>query len=107
MTSDGITEDSYSLVENISEEFYGVKLRDEQFDGIIVVYGAVSISMPEESGEENAKLSFNYNIKDPGKYQPDQLQKSPAFNEHLGDVLTHIIVTQLDKQETCIGRPEE
>ena len=103
-----ITDDDFSLVENLSEDFYGVKLNGGEYDGVIVVYGAVSIQMPEEGSlDEDARLKFNYNIKDSGRYQPDQLEKDPAFANYLGDVLTYIIVTQLDKQEKCIGRPEE
>ena len=108
MSYNGVSEDDFSLVENLSEDFYGVKLNGGEYNGVILVYGAVSISMPEEGSlDEVAKLKFNYNIKDSGKYQPDELEKDTLFNQYIGDVLTYIIVTQLDKQENCIGRPEE
>ncbi len=103
-----ISEGDFDLVENLSEDFYGVKLKGGEYDGVILVYGAVSISMPEEGSlDEDARLKFNYNIKDSARYQPDELEKDPLFNQHIGDVLTYIIVTQLEKQENCIGRPEE
>jgi hypothetical protein len=108
MSYNTISEDDFSLVENLSEDFYGVKLNGGEYDGVIVVYGAVSIKMPEDGSlDENANLKFNYNLKDSGRYQPDQLENDPVFCNYLGDVLSYIIVTQLDKQETCIGRPKE
>jgi len=108
MSYNSISEDDFSLVENLSEDFYGVRLKGGEYDGVIVIYGAVSIKMPEEGSlDENANLKFNYNIKDSGRYQPDQLENDAVFQNHLGDVLSYIIVTQLDKQETCIGRPQE
>jgi len=103
-----ISEADFSLVESLSEDFYGVRLNGGEYDGVILVYGAVSIAMPEEGSlDEDARLKFSYNIKDSSRYQPDELENDQVFCNYIGDVLTYIIVTQLDKQENCIGRPEE
>lgn len=103
MSYNSISDKDFTLVENISEDFYGVKLTSGKYKGVILVYGAVSIKEPLEGSLDDARLSFNFNVKDSGKYQPDELENDPDFCNHLGDVLTYILVTQLEKQEQCIG----
>tara|TARA_R110002126_G_scaffold144941_1_gene290959 strand:- start:769 stop:1065 length:297 start_codon:yes stop_codon:yes gene_type:complete len=91
-----ITASDYSFVENESEDFYGVKLTSGMWPNVIVVYGKVSI---KESPEiELATLSFTYNIQDSAKFQPTELEKDEAFNNYLGEILTHIVCDQVERQ---------
>jgi hypothetical protein len=85
-----IDESDYTFVENDSEEFWGIKLRNgSPYAGVIVVYGTVSIKESEEL--DIATLSFSYNIQDAGDYNVDELEGSEEFKNYLGDLLQSII----------------
>ena len=105
MVYNTITNDDFTLVENDGSsdfaEFYGVKLTTGKYKGIIVIYGKVSVSEIEETGE--GKLSFTYAVQDPGDFDLDFLQKDEDFNNYLGDVLTFFIEDSLANKEAKIG----
>lgn len=105
MSYNTISDDDFSFVENPQEDFYGVKLKGGQYNGVIVVYGKVSIL--EDTATDTAKLSFTYTVQDSGKYQPDQLEKDEAFNNYLGELLTYFVTSQMENdQEQTIGSEE-
>jgi len=98
-----ISQNDYTFVENLSEDFYGVKLRGGMWNDVIIVYGQVSI----KEDNDQATLKFTYNIQDSAKYQPDELEKNEAFNTHLGDILTHIINGKFEEEAGELARLEE
>ena len=100
MVYNTITEQDYKLVENPNEDFYGVQLTSGNFKDVLIIYGAVSV---KELDDGTAKLSFNYNLKDPADHDYDTLVKDEVFNNYLGDVLQHIISDSLENKEARIG----
>ena len=88
----------YSYTENDTCNFWGIKFRgDSPYTGVIVVYGTVSIK--EDPENNNATLSFNYNIQDAAQFNIDELESSEDFKNYLGDVLTHIVSNEMNQQE--------
>jgi hypothetical protein len=91
-----ITHSDYTFVENESEDFYGIKLIGGMWPDVIAVYGKVSI---KESPElDVATLSFTYNVQDSAKFQPSELESDEAFKNYLGEILTHIVCDQVERQ---------
>lgn len=92
-----ITENDYTLVENPNSPLHGVKFLRGEYKDVIVVYGQVSIK--EDENLDMATLAFNFNIQDPAEFTVDELEKSEAFKNYLGDVLQFIIKDGLDYAE--------
>lgn len=102
-----ISNKDYSLVEQASgdlAEFYGVRIKTGKWKDVVVVYGKVGIK--EDITEDQATLSFTYNIQDPADLDFDELRKDEPFNNYLGDLLQHIIMDSLDNKEARIGNNE-
>ena len=97
-----ITDDDYSIVENPSSAFHGVKLKTGTWKDVIVVYGQVGV---KESPElDIATLSFNFTIQDPAEFNINELNKDESFKNYLGSVLQYIITDSLENGGT-IGKP--
>ena len=96
MFSKKIKESDYTFVENLEEDAYGVKLKGKKWKGVVVVYGKVSVR--ENTELDIATLSFSYDIKDPGKFDKEALDNNPQFKNYLGDILTHIIQDDVEKE---------
>lgn len=92
-----ISDNDFTLVENPSSPLHGVKLLRGEYKDVIVVYGQVSIK--EDENLDLATLSFNFNIQDPADFTVDELEKSEAFKNYLGDVLQYIIKDSLEHAE--------
>ena len=89
-----ITDNDYSIVENSSSAFHGVKLKTGTWEDVIVIYGQVGV---KESPElDIATLSFNFTIQDPAEFNIDELNKDEAFKNYLGAVLQYIITDSLE-----------
>lgn len=92
---------SYTFVERPLSEFYSVRIKEGIYAGNIVTYGKVSIR--EEKGEA-ATLQFTYRLEEVvPPYTAKELDNSPEFKTFLGDILTHIITTALERGEYKIG----
>jgi len=89
-----ITEKDYSIVENSSSAFHGVKLKTGTWKNVIVVYGQVGVK--EDENLDMATLSFNFTIQDPADFNIDELNSDEAFKNYLGAVLQYIITDSLD-----------
>jgi len=95
-----ISDNDFTLVENPNSPLHGVKFLRGEYKDVIVVYGQVSIKESEYDEMLNiATLSFNFNIQDPAEFTVDELEKSEAFKNYLGDVLQYIIKDSLDHAE--------
>ena len=92
-----ITTDDYSIVESNKSEFYGVKLSGGKYNNVIVIYGQVGIK--EEPELDQARLSFNYTLQDPGELDSSDLDKDEYFKNYLGAILQHIINDTLEHNE--------
>jgi len=89
------------MVEHPGSEFYGIKIQKGKYADVIVTYGAVSVK--EDPANDTAKLSFNWNLTDPGEFEPDDLLKNEEFQQYLGDLLQYIITDSLENKEAKIG----
>lgn len=91
-----------SFKENSDHDSF--KILTGQFSGTIVTYGRLSM---EEITNDNTealvgKLSFEYEIEK-SPMEKSELQESPAFENYLGDMLTHIIQASFDDGNYKIG----
>ena len=89
-----ITDKDYTLVENPSSAFHGVKFKRGEWKDVIVVYGQVGVR--EDESLDLATLSFNYTIQDPADFNVDELNEDEAFKNYLGAVLQYIITDSLE-----------
>jgi len=100
MSYNSISESDYKFVESAESDLYGVKLQSGEWEGVIVIYGKVSIKESVETGY--ATLGFNYQVQDSVTFQPDELESDESFKDHLGDILSHIINDKFDKEEYSV-----
>jgi len=100
MSYNSISDSDFSFVESAESDLYGVKLQSGEWEGVIVIYGKVTIKESVETGY--ATLGFSYQVQDSGTFQPDQLESDETFKDHLGDILSHIINDKFDKEEYVV-----
>jgi hypothetical protein len=97
-----ITDTDYAFVEKPSSELYSVKLKSGPWSGVIVTYGKVSLKVNED--KESATLSFQFKVDEaPDVHDIDELEMSADFNNHLGDILSHIIQNAFDTGNYKVG----
>jgi len=97
-----ITDSDYSFVEKPTSELYSVKLKSGQWSGVIVTYGKVSLKVNED--KESATLSFQFKVDEaPAPHNIKKLDESVDFNNHLGDILSHIIQNAFDTGNYKVG----
>ena len=97
-----ITENDYAFVEKPTSELYSVRLKSGQWSGVIVTYGKVSLKVNED--KETATLSFQFNVDEaPAPHNVEILEESNDFNNHLGDILSHIIQNAFDTGNYKVG----
>ena len=89
-----INQNDYSIVENETSAFQGVKLKTGTWKNVIVIYGQVGVK--EDTALDMATLSFNFTVQDPADFSVDELEKDEAFKNYLGSVLQYIITDSLD-----------
>ena len=89
----------YNFVERDGAELYSVQLLTGEWLGVIYTYGRVSIK--EDRWKKQATLHFDYRIEDTSQsdHFTDDLLRSTAFRNHIGDVLASI----LSKEDSHIG----
>lgn len=97
-----ITENDYAFVEKPTSELYSVKLKSGRWSGVIVSYGKVSLKVNED--KETATLSFQFKVDEaPPPHDIEILEESNDFNNHLGDILSHIIQNAFDTGKYKLG----
>ena len=89
-----VNQNDYSIVENESSAFQGVKLKTGTWKNVIVIYGQVGVK--EDTALDMATLSFNFTVQDPADFSVDELEKDESFKNYLGDVLRYIIMDSLE-----------
>ena len=97
-----VSEIDYSIVENDSSAFQGVKLKTGTWKDVIVVYGQVGVK--EDTALDMATLSFHVTVQDPADFSVDELEKDETFKNYLGSILQYIISDSLDNGGH-IGKP--
>ena len=100
-----ITKDSYELVPDIDTSdktaIYVVKLKVAPYDGIVIAYGKVLLTVAED--KETAKLSFKYEVIQGDKAA---LNSDSTFSRLVGDVLSHLIQDAFDSGNYQLGTPD-
>ena len=97
-----ITAADYAFVEKPTSELYSVKLKSGRWSGVIVSYGKVSLKVNDD--KETATLSFQFKVDEaPPPHDIEILEESNDFNNHLGDILSHIIQNAFDTGKYKLG----
>lgn len=97
-----ITENDYAFVEKPTSDFYSVKLKSGPWSGVIITYGKISLKVNDD--KETATLSFQFKVDEaPDAHDIEELEMSADFNNHLGDILSHIIQNAFDTGKYKLG----
>ena len=99
-----ITNDDYTFMENAMSENWSIRILTGTWADVIYTYGKIGIK--ESSDKEEATLQFNYAIVDSGDYESDDLVKSEEFNNHVGDILSHILTDALENDKFTTGKDD-
>lgn len=106
MKSNTVTSDSYAFIEKASSAMYSVKIKEGKYTGVIATYGKVSLK--ESADKEVATLSFQFRVDEaPAPHNIGELEKSEDFNNHLGDILSHIIQSAFDSGKYKFGSDDK
>lgn len=81
----------HKVLENKHDGMHAIQFTDGKFNGIIFSYGKVEF--PETDDNDNAKLSFDYDVHDDAglEYDKDEIE------HYLGDFLIQLIISGIKK----------
>ena len=99
-----ITIDDYTFMENPMSENWAVRIKTGTWADVVYTYGKIGIV--ESAGKDHATLQFQYKILEAGDFDEDVLKYSPEFNNHVGDILSHILDDSLRNDKFRIGKDE-
>lgn len=99
-----ITSDDYTFMENPMSENWAIHIKNGQWEGVQYAYG--KIGLRENPNANGATLQFNYAILDAGEFDENVLKYSSDFNNHVGDILSHILTDALENDKFRIGNDE-
>ena len=100
-----ITEEDYKFVENADfSDHHCVELLSSMWKGVIYVYGEVKAAV-ENTEEGLARLDFTYQILENPTGM--DLDNNPAFGNHIGEILQHIVAEALDSGNYRVGDEEK
>lgn len=78
--------------------FVHFKLLKGKFKGVVYHYGHLSV-LDEELDDGSKMLKFDLVIVDPGKFTIQELNDNRAFVNHVGKILTEIIISQAEREK--------
>ena len=99
-----MTSDDYTFMENHMSENWAVRIKTGAWADVVYTYGKIGIV--ESASKEEATLQFNYKILEAGDFEETVLQCDVDFNNHVGDILSHILQESLEHNEFRIGKDE-
>lgn len=99
-----ITSDDYTFMENPMSENWAIHIKTGQWEGVQYAYG--KIGLRENPSKTGATLQFNYTILDAGEFEENVLKYSPDFNNHVGDILSHILTDAMENDKFRLGNNE-
>jgi hypothetical protein len=88
---------SFDLSEGLGNNVR-IKLLHGDFSGVVYSYGKVSVEEDEEN--DRAYLNFDFDIDDNNDIEG--IEKNIDFKNHIGDILTSIVLSQAVKSEGAI-----
>lgn len=101
-----ITEKDYTFTERDDTTHWTVHLLTGDYKDVYIQFGTVKL-IPPEGGtldDEGAIMQFQYDILDlPAYLEKEDLESDEDFQNHLGDVLSHIIQDSFDRGDYKIG----
>jgi hypothetical protein len=86
----------YQFMDFKDSEITGIRLLMKKYLGVIYHYNKVRVK--EESEIGMAQLQFGYTLVHPGEHDIDDLNSDAEFHTIMGDILTHILLTQQNEQ---------
>lgn len=99
-----ITSDDYIFMENPMSENWAIHIKTGPWEGVQYAYGKIGLrENPDQSG---ATLQFNYAILEAGEFDENVLKYSPDFNNHVGDILSHILTDAMENDKFRLGNNE-
>tara|TARA_B100000683_G_scaffold195841_1_gene188950 strand:+ start:10045 stop:10362 length:318 start_codon:yes stop_codon:yes gene_type:complete len=100
-----ITEEDYKFVENADfSNHHCVELLSSMWKGTIYVYGEVK-AVVENTEEGLARLDFTYQILENPTGM--DLDNNPAFGNHIGEILQHIVADAFESGNYRVGDEEK
>jgi hypothetical protein len=94
----------YQFVDFEDSEITGIRLLMKEYLDVVYHYNKVRVK--EEVGIDMARLEFGYTLVNLGEQTQEALQDDENFHTILGDILTHILLTQQNEQ-TRTDNPQE
>ena len=99
-----ITSEDYTFMENPMSENWAVRIKTGTWADVVYTYGKIGIV--ESANKDHATLQFQYKILEAGDFEENVLQCDTEFNNHVGDILSHILQDSLESNEFRIGKDE-
>lgn len=75
--------------DNMKEDTVPIELLTSKYEGVILRYTKVAI---QEQNDGTAKLKFDYELFDSGKFTMTELRNDPMFTTHIGLILNTMIL---------------
>jgi len=94
----------YQFVDFEDSEITGIRLLLQPYRDVVYHYNKVRVK--EEVGIDMARLEFGFSLVSLGEHTEEALKNDEEFHTILGDILTHILLTQQDEQ-TRTDNPQE
>ena len=76
------------------------KIKTGQYSGTVITFGEIAIQ--EQLDGSDPTLRFQYQI-DESPLDAEELKIDGDFNNYVGDILTHIIETAIERNNFAIG----
>lgn len=88
--------------DDMKEDTVPIELLTSKYEGVILRYTQVSI---HEQTDGTAKLKFDYELYDSGRFTMTELRNDPAFNTHIGLILNTMIldITEMEAKKNELG----
>ena len=100
-----VTSDDYTFMENSMSENWAVHIKTGAWEGVQYAYGKIGLREHADT-QDGATLQFNYAILDACDFDESVLKCDPDFNNHIGDILSHILTDALENNKFRIGKDE-
>lgn len=99
-----INDSDYKLIDGVNAKTYSVECLFDKYKGIVYTYSTVKMNEEVVDGENICRLSFNYKVESiPESVDGDALKDDVDFQNHIGEILAHIITNY----EYQIGNNDE
>jgi hypothetical protein len=100
-----VTDKDYTFMENPMSENWAVRILTGKWKDVIYSYGKIGLS---ETPDDQFTLRYNYSIIDfPEDFgEESTLTQDADFNNHLGDILVHILEDSIQNEKFKLGNKD-